>query len=260
MKITSITTKRKITIITFGEDINIAASTDYIQNKGITEGEEISLEEFKKNNMEFSLKYAMEISLKVLSKTSYTEKQLRDKLIKMHIQYEAADKTIEKLKSYNYLNDERYAQYFVSDGINMGKSKKALMQKLKQKGINEEIISATAENYTDEDQKNILSNFIKKQNDLLIEYPPFIRKQKIINKALARGFPYESVCDMLNQTSDNEDAASYEAYYRKKITKRINACKDNDINKLKAKLYKEFITYGASKDLIDDMLYEIEKE
>ena len=58
----------------------------------------------------------------------------------------------------------------------------------------------------------------------------------------------------------DDNLAFWQDEYRKKITKRINACKDNDINKLKAKLYKEFIPYGASKDLIDDMLYEIEKE
>lgn len=65
----------------------------------------------------------------IIENSSKTGKQLRDKLIQGKKNTEdVIDKTIEFLKNYDYINDEKYANRFIERFMN-NYSKKILIQK-----------------------------------------------------------------------------------------------------------------------------------
>lgn len=257
MRVTLIKYKKKYSDVTFEDNIILAISNDVISELNLENEQDISLKKIKEANFDFALKYAMEISLKALTRASYTEHQLREKLKNKHIQYDAIDETINKLKGYNYINDERFAEIFVSDNINLGKSKAEIRQKLKQKGVDVNISDDALEEYSNEDEVLNIKKFIEKNNNILKSHPPQIRKIKLTEKAMRHGYPMDLVKNQIETILEYEDDDDYEQYYINKITKRIASSKKLPYYQLINKLYKEFIPIGAPKQLIDDLAEEL---
>lgn len=74
-------------------------------------------------------------ALNFISKSVKTEKEIKDKLIKKGYLEEIVLETIEKLKSYNFVNDKDYINRYVSTYKN-NKSKKLIKFELQKKGVN----------------------------------------------------------------------------------------------------------------------------
>lgn len=78
--------------------------------------------------------------LHLLEKRDYTEEQLRIKLKEGYYPESAVDYAIEKMKSYNYINDERYARRYAEFSIEK-KTFRQVEQDLIKKGIDKKIIT-----------------------------------------------------------------------------------------------------------------------
>ncbi|KXZ40130.1 regulatory protein [Alkalithermobacter thermoalcaliphilus JW-YL-7 = DSM 7308] len=95
---------------------------------------------------------AKDTALKILSSSSQSEKNIRQKLLKKDFEAEIIDKVINFLKEYNFLNDEDLAKRIVSDNINLNKyGKNKIKYNLVNKGIDEKTISKTLCEMVDED-------------------------------------------------------------------------------------------------------------
>ena len=75
-----------------------------------------------------------ESALNFISKSVKTEKEIKDKLLLKGYLEEIVLETIEKLKSYNYVNDKDYADRYVST-YKGSKSKKLIKFELQKRGV-----------------------------------------------------------------------------------------------------------------------------
>jgi regulatory protein len=112
---------------------------------GIVVGQEISRDVYDKIVLEVLQKRAKLRAMNLLTKKDFTEEGLRKKLSEGYYNREQIDETIEYLKKYGYIDDERYVRNYVSIHIQT-KPRKKIVQKLIEKGISKELI----ENLLDE--------------------------------------------------------------------------------------------------------------
>ena len=92
---------------------------------------------------------AKDKALSLLNYRMRTEKELKSKLIAAEFSEEAADEAVEYVKSFGYLDDRTYADQYVASR-RAAKGDIVLRRELREKGVDEEIISEVLkENETD---------------------------------------------------------------------------------------------------------------
>lgn len=148
---------------------------------------QIDDEVFKEIKLENDKKVAFDMAVSYMEKYVVSEKGIRDYLKKKNFDDSTIKNTIEKLKEYNFVDDRKFAQnYFES--LSASKGKRVISNKLKEKGINSEIINEILENVDDEDEiekaKIIAEKFVKnRQNDTKC-------KQKCLAHLIYKGYDY----------------------------------------------------------------------
>jgi regulatory protein len=148
-------------------------------------------------------KRATKRAMNLLQKRDYTEAKLREKLSEGLYPQEAIDAAIDYVKSYHYLDDERYARDYITYHMPT-KSKNRIVQDLSNKGIKKDIlISILEELYEDEDldpeASQIEALLQKKHYSKDLDYK---EQQKIIAFLLRRGFSLDKVKRVINSASE----------------------------------------------------------
>ena len=148
-------------------------------------------------------KRATKRAMNLLQKKDYTEKQLRDKLSEGLYSEDCIDAAIEYVKSYRYLDDDRYARDYITYHIE-GKSKNKILQNLVNKGISKELVcnifeeldnSQDIESIHDLERDQIIKLLNKKHYNPEMEYK---EKQKIMAFLMRRGYGMDSIKDAMN--------------------------------------------------------------
>ena len=112
---------------------------DYWYRLQIKEGQEISEEELASLKEEAGFRLAYEKGLDLLTRRSYSKKELYQKL-KLKYGDPASERAIEKLLYFGYLNDEEYARIYARYLYETKKYDiKRISMELKLKGIDREI-------------------------------------------------------------------------------------------------------------------------
>jgi len=112
------------------------------------------------------------------------------------------DEVIEECLKHNFVNDERFAEFKINDYLRLGKPKRYIEQKLKQKGIDDKIISRIfAENeYSEYD---IALNFAKKKKLGYFcenEEKRIANRQKDLATMVRAGFDYDVAKKVIDDT------------------------------------------------------------
>ena len=134
-------------------------------------------------------------AMNLLQKKDYTEKQLRDKLSEGLYPRDIIDDAIDYVKSYHYLDDERYARDYITYHMSV-RSKNRIIQDLSGKGISKDIFMPIVEELYVEEDSDVELDQIKK---LLIKkhYDPelteYKEKQKIMAFLLRKGFQMSDI-------------------------------------------------------------------
>ncbi len=129
-------------------------------------------------------------AMNLLQKKDYTEKQLRDKLNEGLYPREIVDEAIEYVKSYKYLNDERYARDYITYHMST-RSRARIIQDLTGKGISKDDLMPIIEELYAEDNGEAELDQIK---TLLIKkhYDPqtsdYKEKQKLMAFLMRKGY------------------------------------------------------------------------
>ena len=170
-----------------------------LRSFGIKEGEEISEETYNEITGTLLPKRATKRAMELLVKKDYTEKKLRDKLADGLYSDDIIDAAIDYVKSYNYLDDERYARDYVAYNIEF-RSRNRIKQDLISRGVPKDIIQNVLEEFTDEESREVEVDQIKK---LLVKkhYDPsmdYKDKQKIIAFLLRKGYPMDAIRSAIN--------------------------------------------------------------
>lgn len=126
-------------------------------------------------------------AMSLLNYSNRTEWELMDKLIKAGFSEEAATGALEYVKSFNYIDDERYAMHFV-DVHHKSKSIKRLRQDLANKHIPEQYISLAIESIEDGDSQALTKELEKLLKNKNLEEMTYEERQKIATKLYRKGF------------------------------------------------------------------------
>ena len=113
--------------------------TDIRKHK-LEEQMEITPEEVDRIYTETVLRRAKMKAMLLLKSMDYSEKGLRDKLIRLYYPPKAIDDALEYVISYGYIDDERYARNYVRFKKD-SQSRKQIEFTLQQKGVCKEYIN-----------------------------------------------------------------------------------------------------------------------
>jgi len=114
------------------------------RNFHIQEGQEISESVYNEITNELLPKRAVKRAMNLLMKKDYTEYKLRQKLSEGGYTSDCIDAALNYVKSYNYVNDERYARDYIAYYIEL-RSKNRIIQDLNNKGISKEVFGPILE-------------------------------------------------------------------------------------------------------------------
>ena len=106
---------------------------------------------FKKIKAENDEKVSFDMAVGYLEKYRVSEKGIKDYLKKKGFEEKTIQETLKKLKDYNLINDEVFArEYFLT--LSNSKGKIAIANKLREKGIKQEIINSLLENVDENEE------------------------------------------------------------------------------------------------------------
>lgn len=131
-----------------------------------------------------------ERALYLLEAMPRTESNIRRKLFDNHYTEAYINAVIEDLKEYGYIDDVNYAyNYAVSMSENRGMSKRAIIQKLYEKGVDRDIIM-NAVNELPEDETELMDRALKKKGLKLSDIDSLEpkEKQRIYRYLQSKGF------------------------------------------------------------------------
>lgn len=139
-------------------------------------------------------------SMKLLEKKDYTEKQLRDKLKQGGYPEEAIEDAVSYVKSYHYIDDDRYAAAYIEYHIE-NKSRQRIFQDLIKKGISRECIQKQWEQLEfigiEENEEKMIRTLLDKKH--YFERTTDIKEQRRIYAFLMRrGFSGDLVRKIMN--------------------------------------------------------------
>ncbi len=110
-------------------------------------------------------------------------------------------KIIDYLKEYNFLDDERFVNSFVSGKFRIKKwGKKKIYASLIPKKVDKNLIAEAFQSIDDDAYFEVIGELIDKKSRLLhTEKDVWKKKNKILQYLLGRGFEYDSVTTVLSK-------------------------------------------------------------
>lgn len=142
---------------------------------------------------------AFEKAKKICSLQEKCKSDILKKLVEWGQTSEDAEQMISKLEKENYINELRYAEYYVEDKFklnNWGKVKIEYM--LKQKGIETLIIDNAMQKIDDSEYKKILRKILKEKVKKINATYSYTIKAKLIRYTQSKGFETELSLSILD--------------------------------------------------------------
>ncbi len=135
-------------------------------------------------------------ALRLLERMERTEAQLRDKLLQAEFEPELVEQAIAYVKSYGYLDDERYVRNYIEVRQSQ-KSRRQLEQELQyRKGVPKELIQKVYEELEPADEKVLIRRLLEKKY-----YDPQTceerERQRLIASLLRKGFQMRDILDVM---------------------------------------------------------------
>ena len=127
----------------------------------LREGGELSEEELSRIYDDILKPRVKKRALYYLKASDKTEKEVRRKLRESLYPEELIDYALDFLRSYDFVNDSRYAENFAEEKKGRA-SKREILQKLRLKGIPREEIERIADGISDEDEYDICRRTLEK--------------------------------------------------------------------------------------------------
>lgn len=157
----------------------------------ISEGAEISEEQYRKILEETILRRAKLRCLNLLKTMDRTETQLRQKLKQGEYPEEIIERAIEYVKGYRYVDDGRYARQYVHCFCEK-KSRYQIIQELMRRGIERETIEQALEENPDIDETEQIQKWMEKRK-FDPENADVRERQRFYGFLMRRGFSAESI-------------------------------------------------------------------
>lgn len=198
--------KDKLNIFLDGK-FAFSVSLENLVKKNLKVGKILTLDEISKILQIEKGQSLLDKTINFLSFRPRSEKETRDYLAKKIAHdngvsfFQAKnskqiEKTIAKLKKYNYLNDLEFAKWWLlSRSSSNPKGINVIKMELRQKGISQELIEKVLINTPN--QLSLAKKIITKKQKYWQKLTPFEQKRKIYTYLAARGFDRDTIEDII---------------------------------------------------------------
>ena len=197
---------------------------------------------------------AYQSCLRKLSLKDHTVKQIRDHLFKKEIEKEDIDDIIEKLLSYDLLDDEKYCQNKITYYDNENLSYHQIRQKLKTDGVSDDIIGRyLVLNEKKERQK--IDKLVGKYSRSIRNKSHNNVKNAIISKLVNSGFPFSDCKEAAGQLLKDEknEIKLLEKEYQKARIRYGKKYEGYDLNrKIMQSLVQKGFAYDDIRNRMED--------
>lgn len=180
---------KKIHILIDGE-YQITTDIDFWAEHFYKDGEDITQEQYDSLCNEINYKKAVDKCYDLLSRRDHSIKELRQKLIRT-VDEKNADKAIDKMIDYGYLDDEKYAENLVkylSTAKNM--SSNFIKQEMYKRGISPDIISNVLEDSEIDNVKSVTELILTKYRN---KFNAEDGIKKVTASLMRKGFSYYDI-------------------------------------------------------------------
>ncbi|MDD7219216.1 MAG: regulatory protein RecX [Clostridia bacterium] len=143
---------------------------------------------------------AVKKAMRLLEHMDRTERGLRDRLNQEGFSQEATEKALEYVKSYGYINDERYARNYIAFRIHSS-SRQKIIQNLIRKGIDRETADQAWEEESvlnDYDEQSLLKNTIEKKYSADSQLDEK-EMRRLYGYLVRRGFQFSDIASVLEE-------------------------------------------------------------
>lgn len=131
---------------------------------------------------------------------------IRKKLLKWEIPHTDAEKVVGRLISEKFIDEARYAGFYVRDKYRFNKwGKDKIRWQLRLKSISDEVINEALASIADEEYGNNLQQLLKTKNRQLKQDDPYKRKAALMRYAASRGFKSDEIANALKNLLLMED-------------------------------------------------------
>lgn len=175
-------------------------NAETIVKNGIKTGMEIEKEAIDNFQLESEKTTALEKLVNYMGSRLRTEKQLFDYLQSKGYAKVTCDYCMEKLKEYNFINDNHYVAAYVETNKKK-KGKKLLQMELKQKGIADELLNLSFDEY-ENDLETIKALAYKYLKTKELSKQNF---EKAYRHLMSKGFESGEVLKVLKEIFKGED-------------------------------------------------------
>jgi len=140
---------------------------------------------------------AKEAALRFLSFRRRTEKEIKNKLREKGFDDKVIRSTIEKLKSYDLVNDYEFATAWIKERLAYKpRGKRLLRQELWKKGIQKDVIDRAIEELCRDESQSALE-VLRKAQRRYRNLEPKVARRRMMGLLTRRGFSYETVKEAL---------------------------------------------------------------
>ncbi len=152
----------------------------------LAEGQEIDLESLKNIQMENEQDTAFDLAIGYLSKYVKTKSEVEKYLLGKGFLPELVECVVNKIQSYNYIDDQKYTENFISCNKNRYGIHKMKMM-LKQRGVEEGILSKMQKSDNSEILDGLVQKYMRNRENNQEN------RQKCAKFLYGRGFDWEEI-------------------------------------------------------------------
>ena len=185
--------KSRVSIFLDGE-FACGMQTIVVAENRLKVGMQIDAGKLKELSAISDIEAAFSKAVKLISKVLKTEVELKNYLIEKGYTLETVDTVVQKLKSYNYIDDQGYALAYINEKKHQS-GKKKLYYELKQKGISDKILDKVLDTINKEEEKEVIIKLsIKYIKGKVLDIKT---KKNLANYLYSRGFEWDSYIDVI---------------------------------------------------------------
>lgn len=139
------------------------------------------------------------------STAEHCRAEIAEKLQRMGVAHDAAERIINRLAQDRYIDEERFCRAFVNDKYRFAKwGKMKIGQALRQKKISPALCRSYLDEIDEEEYLSILRKLLAAKRKSIRAKSEYELNAKLIRFALSRGFEMKDICCCINVSDGND--------------------------------------------------------
>jgi len=188
----------EIAIVKFDQDLVLETTYELVLKFGLKKGHTLSREAFQQVKSASQIALALRQGLSYLSRRIHTRKELSLKLQKKKFPPEAIKQAVQQLYERGLMNEDDYAETFITSRKRKLVGRQRLNYELAQKGVSPDVIDSAMQ-AAEYDEAALCVQAATKKYNLLKHLPDKNKLRQKLSQHLARkGFAWEHISQALS--------------------------------------------------------------